>query len=75
MLMVLKNDNLVEVYSKVLLDIGNREIMVDTSTGFILFPPNFCKFTTSKDELTSKVFLNIRENYKKIMLVKANESF
>ena len=53
-----------EVFSQALLDIGNGRIPVDPSTGLISFPPNFCQFTMSKEELISKVFPNIDANYK-----------
>lgn len=33
-------------------------------TGLISFPPNFCQFTTSTNELITKVFLNTCANYK-----------
>ncbi|KAF2886972.1 hypothetical protein ILUMI_19201 [Ignelater luminosus] len=64
MRMALQNDISAEVFSKTLLDIGNGKIPVDSSTGLISFPTNFCQFTTSKEELISKVFPNIDTNYK-----------
>lgn len=51
-------------FSKQLLDIGNGEIPVDSSSGYITFPANFCHFTESKTELMEKVFPNIAQNYK-----------
>ena len=36
------------------------------STGLISFPENFCEFTSSKEELITKVFLGIKQNYKNI---------
>ena len=53
-----------EVFSKMLLDIGNGKIPVYLSTGLIPFPPNVCPFTMSKEELISIVFPNIVANYK-----------
>ncbi|KAF2898048.1 hypothetical protein ILUMI_08127 [Ignelater luminosus] len=50
----LQNDISAGVFSKTLLDIGNGKIPVDSSTGLISFPTNFCQFTTSKEELISK---------------------
>ena len=63
------------VFSKALLGIG---IPVDPSTGLISFPPNFCHSTRLKDELLSKVFLNIDANYinqtsKRVILVAINK--
>lgn len=58
-----KNDES-EVFSTQLLDIGNRKIPVDASTGLTLFPPNFCQFKTSKEELIMKMCPNISINYK-----------
>ena len=49
-----------------LLDLGNGEIPVDSSSGYITFPANFCHFTESKTELMEKVFPNIAQNYKNI---------
>ena len=56
MRVALQNDKS-EVFSKQLLDIGNETIPVDASTGLISFPPNFCQYTTSKEELITKVIL------------------
>lgn len=52
-----------EVFSKQLLDIGNGIIAVDTSSGYITFPTNFCNFCESKTELMEMVFPNIAQNY------------
>lgn len=65
MRVALQNDKSAEVFSKQLLDIGNGTIPVDASAGLISFPPNFCQYTTSKEELITKVFPNIGANYKK----------
>lgn len=64
MRVALQNDESAKVFSKQLLDIGNGKIPVDASTGLISFPPDFCQFTRSKEELITKVFPNIGENYK-----------
>ncbi|KAF2903264.1 hypothetical protein ILUMI_02924 [Ignelater luminosus] len=64
MRVALQNDISAGVFSKTLLDIGNGKIPVDSSTCLISFPTNFCQFTTSKEELISKVFPNIDTNYK-----------
>ena len=34
-------------------DIGTGKVAIDTSTGFITLPSNFCHFTDSKEELFS----------------------
>ena len=56
--------NLEKFYSKQLLDIGNGKILVDSSSGYIRFPTNFCHFTETKTQLIEKVFPNIAQNYK-----------
>ena len=53
-----------EVFLKVLLDIDNGKLHVDTSTGLISNPPNAWQFSRSKEKLISKVFPNIDANYK-----------
>lgn len=47
-----------------LLALGNSQISVDVTTRLILFPANFCKFTSSKEELITKMFPGVAENYK-----------
>ncbi|XP_050324479.1 uncharacterized protein LOC126755794 [Bactrocera neohumeralis] len=59
----LQEDQSGEVFSKQLLDIGNGIIAVDTSSGYITFPTNFCNFCESKTELMEMVFPNIAQNY------------
>lgn len=59
----LQEDQSGEVFSKQLLDIGNGNIAVDTSSGYITFPTNFCNFCESKIELMEMVFPNIAQNY------------
>ncbi|XP_055910597.1 uncharacterized protein LOC129944961 [Eupeodes corollae] len=51
-------------FSKQLLTIGNGRVPVDKSSGLISFPPNFCNFVSSKDELIKKVFPDIIVNHK-----------
>jgi len=58
------NQSVGEVFSKQLLDIGNGKIPVDSSSGYIIFPTNFCRFTETKTELIEKVSPNITQNYK-----------
>ena len=60
----LENDQSGEVFSKQLLDIGNGKITVDSSSGYITFPTNFCHLTETKTKLIEKVFPNIAQNYK-----------
>lgn len=55
---------LAEVLSKQLLFIGNGKMPIDASTSFIPLPQDFCQFTSSREELITKVFLNIGVNYK-----------
>lgn len=64
MRVALLNDPSAEDFSKQLLTIGNGRVPVDESSGLISFPPNFCNFVSSKDELINKVFPNIIANHK-----------
>ncbi|XP_055944378.1 uncharacterized protein LOC129975340 [Argiope bruennichi] len=64
MRVALLNDPSAEDLSKQLLTIGNGHVPVDESSGFILFPRNFCNFVASKAELINKVFPNIIYNHK-----------
>ncbi|XP_049302983.1 uncharacterized protein LOC125776145 [Bactrocera dorsalis] len=59
----LQEDQSGEVFSKQLVDIGNGIIAVDTSSGYITFPTNFCNFCESKTEIMEMVFPNIAQNY------------
>ncbi|GFW41888.1 ATP-dependent DNA helicase [Trichonephila clavipes] len=59
----LQNDRSAEVFSRQLLDIGNRQLPID-ETRQISLPDNFCNLVTSKEELISKVFPNIQINYR-----------
>ncbi|XP_059051905.1 uncharacterized protein LOC131846585 [Achroia grisella] len=60
----LLNDPSAKEFSRQLLTIGNGSIPVDELSGLISFPPNFCNFVSSKDELIGKVFPNIITNQK-----------
>lgn len=64
MRVALLNDPSAEVFSNQLLTIGNGRIPVDASNGLISFPPNFCNFVSTKEELINKVFPNIIANHK-----------
>ncbi|GBP68489.1 ATP-dependent DNA helicase PIF1 [Eumeta japonica] len=46
-----------------LLDIGNNKVAMDTSTGFITLPTDFCQITDSKEELIQRVFPDIAQNF------------
>lgn len=59
----LQQDRTAEVFSKELLRIGNGKIPVDTSSGLISIPPAICQFTSTKDDLITKVYPNIGQNY------------
>ncbi|XP_050340316.1 uncharacterized protein LOC126766608, partial [Bactrocera neohumeralis] len=64
MRVALLNDPSAELFSNQLLTIGNGHVPVDASNGFISFPPNFCNFVSTKEELINKVFPNIIANHK-----------
>ncbi|XP_053949346.1 uncharacterized protein LOC128857621 [Anastrepha ludens] len=64
MRVALLNDLSADDFSKQLLTIGNGRVPVDESSGLISFPPNFCNFVSSKDELINKVFPDIIANHK-----------
>jgi len=64
MRVALQNDPSAAEFSKQLLALGNGQIPVDVSTGLISFPENVCEFTLSKEELITKVFPSIEDNYK-----------
>lgn len=64
MRVALLNDPSAEVFSNQLLTIGNGRVPVDASNGLISFPPNFCNFVSTKEELINKVFPNIIANHK-----------
>ncbi|XP_054745836.1 uncharacterized protein LOC129250225 [Anastrepha obliqua] len=59
----LQQDETASVFSKQLLDIGNNKVAVDTSTGFITLPTDFCQITDSKEELIQRVFPDIAQKF------------
>ncbi|CAI6359148.1 unnamed protein product [Macrosiphum euphorbiae] len=63
MRVALQNDPSAAEFSRQLLSLGNGHIPIDVLTGLISFPANFCEFTSSKEELITKVFPNIDVNY------------
>lgn len=60
----LQQDRSAETFSKELLRIGNGQIPVDISTGLISIPPAICQFTSTKDELITKVYPNISQHFR-----------
>ena len=60
----LQNDDSGEIFSDQLLAIGNGKLPVDSISGRIQLPAEFCNSVTSKNELVEKVFPNILTNYK-----------
>ena len=60
----LQNDDSGQRFSDQLLAIGNEKLPVDSISGRIQLPPEFCNLVTSKNELIEKVFPNILNNYK-----------
>ncbi|KAE9524127.1 hypothetical protein AGLY_015492 [Aphis glycines] len=63
MRVALQNDPSTAEFSRQLLAIDNGHIPIDVLTGLISFPENFCEFTSSKEELITKVFPSIEVNY------------
>ncbi|XP_055549333.1 ATP-dependent DNA helicase PIF1-like [Wyeomyia smithii] len=63
MRVLMQNDSSADVFSNQLLAIGNGEIPIDVCNGLITLPPNFCHYTTTKEELITNVFPNIIHNY------------
>ncbi|XP_017476411.1 PREDICTED: ATP-dependent DNA helicase pif1-like [Rhagoletis zephyria] len=59
----LQQDETANVFSKQLLDIGNGKVPMDTSTGFITLPTDFCHITHSKEELIQRVFPDIAHQF------------
>ena len=59
----LQQDETANVFAKQLLDIGNNKVAVDTSTGFITLPTDFCHITDSKVELIQRVFPDIAQKF------------
>lgn len=60
----MSNDASAERFSKQLLDIGNGKMPIDEATKCITFPADFCEIAVTKDQLISKVFPDIEQNYK-----------
>ena len=60
----LQNDDSGQTFSDQLLAIGNGKLPVDSISGRIQLPAEFCNLVTSKNELVEKVFPNILTNYK-----------
>ena len=60
----LHNDDSGQTFSDQLLTIGNGKLPVDSISGRIQLPAEFCNLVTSKNELIEKVFPNILNNYK-----------
>jgi len=69
MRVALQNDPSAAEFSRQLMALGNGHILIDVLTGLILFPSNFCEFTSSKEELITKVFPSIEVNYKFITIL------
>ncbi|KAE9525220.1 hypothetical protein AGLY_014405 [Aphis glycines] len=63
MRVALQNDPSAAEFSRQLLALGNGHIPIDVLTGLISFPANFCEFTSSKEELITKVFPSIEVYY------------
>lgn len=53
----------VQRFEKQLLDNGNRKMANNESTQSVTVPKNFCKITSTANELIQKVFTNIAQNY------------
>ena len=60
----LQNDDSGQTFSDQLLAMGNGKLPVDSISGRIQLPADFCNLVTSKNELIEKVFPNILKNYK-----------
>eukprot|EP00102_Acyrthosiphon_pisum_P013585 XP_008183218.1 PREDICTED: ATP-dependent DNA helicase PIF1-like [Acyrthosiphon pisum] len=57
----LQQDETANVFAKQLLNIGNNKVEVDSTTGFIRIPTDFCHITDSKEELIHRVFSDIAQ--------------
>ena len=60
----LQNDDSGQTFPDQFLAIGNEKLQVDSISGRIQLPAEFCNLATSKNELVEKVFPNILINYK-----------
>jgi len=60
----MQNDDSGKIFLDQLLAIGNGKLPVDSISGRIQLPPEFCNLVTSKNDLVEKVFTNILTNYK-----------
>ena len=60
----LQNDDSGQTFSDQLLAIWNGKLPVDSISGRIQLPAEFCNLVTSKNELIEEVFPNILNNYK-----------
>ena len=60
----LQNNDSGQTFSDQLLAIENRNLPVDSISGHIQLPADFCNLVTSKNALVEKVFPNILTNYK-----------
>ena len=60
----LQNDDSGQTFSDQLLAIGNGKLPVDSISGRIQLPADFCNLVMSKNELIEKVFPNFLNNYR-----------
>lgn len=59
----IQNDPSANFFAIQLLDIGNGKTPIDRSTQCITLPTNFCVLTSTKEELTQKVFPDIMQMF------------
>lgn len=60
----LQQDQSADVFSKQLLDIGDGVVAIDTFTGLVSFPNDFCLLTESKEELIQRVLPDVAQQFK-----------
>lgn len=60
----LQNDVSAQLFASQLLDVGNGKIVMDSTTGLITLPIDFCVIVGSKEDLISSVYPNILQNHK-----------
>ena len=60
----MQNDDSGKIFLDQLLAIGNGKLPVDSISGRIQLPPEFCNLVTSKNDLVEKVFPDILTNFK-----------